>query len=137
AGTNPATQFIGTTDDQPFEVRANNTRVARIEPRNGVRLGPNVLLGYEGNSVIAGVGGATVGGGGLGLAFGYEFPNRATGHYGTVSGGLNNRAGDYDNDPVTGAYATVGGGRDNSAIADYATVSGGIANYASGIGATV
>ncbi len=31
AGTNPNSNFIGTTDDQPLELRANNQRVLRLE----------------------------------------------------------------------------------------------------------
>jgi hypothetical protein len=64
-------------------------------------------------------------------------PNQVTGHFGTVGGGWNNRAGDLDGDPATGLLATVGGGQTNAASGSGATVGGGAANAASGQSATV
>lgn len=32
SGTTPGTNFIGTTDNKPFEVRVNNGRALRIQP---------------------------------------------------------------------------------------------------------
>ena len=137
AGTNPATNFIGTTDNNAFELRVNNLRGLRIEPRatTGTSQGPNVLLGYEGNFVTPGVIGAVVNGGGVN---GAPTPNRVTGNFGTVAGGFNNLAGDLDGDPVTtGNVATIGGGYNNTASGGAGTIGGGQSNTASGLVATV
>lgn len=72
----------------------------------------NLIGGYSGNAVAAGVVGATIGGGGDAAG-----PNQVSGPYATVGGGWNNEA--------SGAWATVGGGRSNKARADYATIAGG------------
>src|SRR5947207_3606649 len=66
-GTNAATNFIGTTDAQAFELRVNNRRALRIEPypTNGtVLFSPNLIGGADANGVIAGVEGAVIAGGG-------------------------------------------------------------------------
>jgi hypothetical protein len=39
AGTNPATNFAGTTDAQPFAIRTNNTEKARVTPAGQLALG--------------------------------------------------------------------------------------------------
>jgi hypothetical protein len=124
AGTDPTSNFIGTTDNQPFELRVNNVRVARIEPPAAAPAydrGPNVVLGDGGNSVGAGVQGAFVAGGGVGR------PNQVTGNFAVVAGGSGN---------TTALYATVGGGQSNTA-GGYATVAGGVFNTASGDGTAV
>lgn len=145
---------------------------------------PNLIGGFlgtfsggawTGNRVTPGVAGATIGGGGFNgtiiIPLSGTFPgsnsNRVTDWFGTVAGGLNNRAGD-DNArvddakfaTVSGGYsniaiggystigggslntagwntATVGGGRYNTANGNYPTVGGGVDNTASGTGATV
>ncbi|MBK7199525.1 hypothetical protein [Candidatus Amarolinea dominans] len=117
AGTTPGSHFLGTTDNQPLEVRVNGSRALLIQS-NGSNYGPNLIGGYSGNSVSAGLVGATIGGGG---ASGYE--NSVTGNYGTVGGGWDNTAG------LEGA--TVGGGQANTAGGVYATLSGGFGNIAS------
>jgi hypothetical protein len=135
AGTNPAENFIGTTDNQAFELRVNGLRALRIEPLSaGGYAGPNVLAGYEGNLLTSGVQGAVVAGGGL--VSGGPAPNRVTDHFGTVGGGATNVAGDLDGNPNTGVFATVGGGFSNSATV-YATVGGGTYNEATGAYATI
>ena len=72
-GTTPGTNFIGTIDNKAFEIHVyddNATadegtgRVARFEPKTGVQSGPNVILGYDGNSIDATVSGGTIAGGG-------------------------------------------------------------------------
>jgi hypothetical protein len=53
AGTNPTTDFIGTTDNQPFVVRTNNVesfRVAtsgNVEVKTGFRLGLSLTFGQN------------------------------------------------------------------------------------------
>ncbi len=48
AGTTPGTNFIGTTDDVPFEVRVNGLRALQISPSVGA---PNILFGAANNSL--------------------------------------------------------------------------------------
>jgi hypothetical protein len=86
----------------------------------------NLIGGYRGNEVTAGVVGATISGGGGGLD---GVPNRVTADYATVGGGLANYA--------SGDYATVGGGAGNRANAILAAVSGGSNNEANSNSATV
>ncbi len=85
---------------------------------------PNVIGGYSGNSVTAGVYGATIGGGGASGVI-----NSVTDNYGTVGGGGGNTAGD--------SYATVGGGWNNNASDEGATIAGGSGNASSGPYSTV
>jgi hypothetical protein len=135
AGTNPGTNFLGTTDNQALEVRVNNARALRIVPDD---ISPNLIGGHSGNGITAGVRGATIGGGGY-----YADPNEVVGSYGTVGGGFNNTSdlgatvggGGYGT--ASGLYSTVGGGYVNRAGGGYATVGGGIYHIADGEQATI
>ena len=127
-GTDPATHFLGTADDQALEFRVNNAQALRLEPGDS----PNIIAGYGGNRVTAGAEGATVAGGGGLLA-----TNRVTDSGGTVGGGANNQAGDNAGTTADAPYATVGGGHQNTASNAAATVAGGEGNDASAGGATV
>ncbi len=52
AGTNPATNFIGTTDNIPFLIKANGQEAVRILPNSNVGIGtatPNAKLDINGN----------------------------------------------------------------------------------------
>jgi trimeric autotransporter adhesin len=129
AGTNPAANFLGTTDNQPLELRVNNTRVMRYEPNV---TSPNIIGGYSGNSITAGVVGGTIGGGGLASS-----TNIVTDDYGTVAGGRDNQAGDGAGTTADRLYSTVGGGFSNTASGQTATIAGGSANNASGQQATI
>jgi hypothetical protein len=129
AGTNPATNFLGTTDNQALELRVNNARALRLEPDAA---SPNLVGGYNGNNATAGVVGAAIGGGG---ASGQV--NRVTDNYGTVGGGGNNQAGNANADPTDATYASVGGGESNTASGEHATVGGGSLNIASQGHATI
>lgn len=91
---------------------------------------PNLIGGYAGNVMGAGVTGGTINGGGYG-----GFPNRIYDHYNTVGGGAGNVAG--ADDGITQDSATVSGGRGNSASATYSTIGGGQFNNASAINATI
>jgi hypothetical protein len=129
AGTTAGTNFLGTTDNQALEVKANSARVMRYEPS---ATSPNLLGGYHGNTISAQVVGGTIGGGG------YEANvNSVTDHYGTVGGGAKNRAGDGVGEVSDAEYATVGGGEGNLATDDHATVAGGKTNTASSTHTTV
>jgi hypothetical protein len=123
AGTTPATNFVGTTDDQPLEFRVNNLRAFRIEPN---ATSPNLIGGFNGNAVTAGVLGAVISGGGSLAAL----PNIVTDDYGFVGGGSNNQAGDAAGSTIDRRWAAVAGGLDNIASGEAATVIGGAANEA-------
>ena len=123
AGTDPTTNFIGTTDNKAFVVRVNNRRGLRLESvSDGVFSSVNVLAGNTNNTIDAGAIGATIAGGGNN-ATPFSFPNLVHGDYGTVGGGVSNDATNR---------ATVGGGDGNSASGIYSTVPGGQANIAAG-----
>jgi hypothetical protein len=89
---------------------------------------PNLVGGWSGNSVMAGVVGATISGGGTTSGF----LNRVTDHYGTVGGGQRNQAGNDNGTLGDARLSTVGGGTSNVASNDSATVGGGWYNTASG-----
>jgi hypothetical protein len=127
ASTSSETDFLGTIDDQPLEIRVNDTRALRIEPVGASgETTVNLIAGSSGNTVSDGVVGATIGGGGT-----VDDPHEITGEFGTVGGGLANSA---------DSYATVGGGESNMAADFYSTVGGGENNLAQSVetgGATV
>ena len=121
AGTNPTTDWLGTSDSQPLDLRVNGARVLHLE--SGVS-SPNLIGGSSANSVSPGVSGATIGGGGFS---GLE--NRASASLGTVAGGADNTAGAF--------LAVVSGGLSNTASGNYAGVTSGSGNTASGTAAFV
>ncbi|HNS38389.1 MAG TPA: tail fiber domain-containing protein [Anaerolineaceae bacterium] len=134
--TDPAVNFIGTRDNQPLIFRVNNLQALRIEPND---TSPNLIGGYLGNSVAAGVVGATIGGGGFS-----GYPNQVTGVFGIVGGGFDNTAsgdgstvGGGNQNTAHGFRSIVGGGFGNTTDGDYATAGGGNANIASGWSSTV
>lgn len=136
AGTVPGTHFVGTADNQPLELRANNARVLRLEPNAS---SPNIVGGHPGNFVASGAVGAVIAGGGL-----TGNTNRVGGSYSTVSGGYNNAAtlgsatvAGGDNNLAGQDRATVGGGFNNRAVGLLSTVAGGDGNVASGSYSTV
>jgi len=129
AGTTTS-NFLGTTDDQPLELRVNNLRGFRLEPNPS---SPNVIGGYLGNKVSVNMVGATISGGGVEAAV-----NWVTDDYATIGGGAGNLAG---RNPARGAspapYATIGGGQNNLALGLQSTVAGGADNEASGNNAAI
>jgi len=136
-GTNPATNYLGTSNNTAFELRVNATRVLRLEIASGTfGSAPNLIGGYSANWITNGVLGATLFGGGNDSFLG-SLPNRVTDIYGTVSGGYSNQAGDNASTVVNAAFATVGGGDGNTASGSYATIGGGDRNTASGENTTV
>ena len=147
-GSDPISNFLGTIDAQPFELRTGNARSLRVEPSSIVFGTPalpvtsNTIGGSRANLVDAGVRGATIAGGGLPSGdsdpdFAAEAPNRVSDHYGTVSGGYGNRAGDAALGTSDNSFATVGGGALNVASGFRSTISGGGSNIADGTDSTV
>jgi hypothetical protein len=100
AGTTPGTQFLGTTDNQPLEIKVNNGRAIRLEPTTG--LAPNIIEGAAANSVGANTEGANIGGG-------YTNQILSNADYATIGGGSNNTI------LANGFAGTIPGGRNNTA----------------------
>jgi hypothetical protein len=136
--------WILSDGNQALEFYVNDARALRLEPH----FSPNVIGGYYGNYVTAGVYGATIAGGG------YSGPNisRVTDLWGTIGGGLQNQAGDNAgsvddhqcatvsggfNNVASGESTTIGGGSSNVASMSYGAIGGGQFNVASGWAATV
>ena len=145
AGTNPSGNYLGTSDNQAFEIRVNGLRALRIIPAASA----NLVGGYSGNSVTTGVAGATISGGGSSSDFS---TNYVTDSWGTVGGGAGNTAGNSTGTLVDASFATVsggnlnaasglaanvGGGWGNNVSGSWATIGGGIVNYATGESATI
>jgi hypothetical protein len=143
-GTDPTTNYIGTSDNQPLEIRVNALRVFRFEPN---ATSPNLLGGHPANWVTSGVYGATISGGGH-----LAWPNSITDMFGTIGGGSNNQAGNNSGNFVDAQFATVsggtfnvasglssfiGGGDTNHASGTYSTIAGGWSNQATGASSTV
>jgi len=135
AGTTPGAHFLGTSDNQPLELRVNGQRGLRLEPTqtNGA---VNVIAASPANHVAPGVVGSVIGGGGTLDWFGVPGTNQVAANYATIGGGVEN---DIGRDSW---YATIGGGDKNtiSTNASAATIAGGDRNviwanaYASAIG---
>jgi hypothetical protein len=125
AGTTPGTNFLGTTDNQAFQIHVDNAnatptngrgRVMRFEPN---ATSANIIGGFSGNTVAAGVNTATIAGGGSSGA-----TNAISSNTSTIGGGSGNTVG------ASSINATIAGGRSNSvgASAGNGTVSGGLGN---------
>lgn len=134
--TDPATNYIGTLDNAALVFKVNGVQALRLEPNSS---GANVIGGYSGNSVGAGVNSATVSGGGYNSS-----PNSVTSNFGTVGGGYGNSvshiagtvAGGTGN-TASGLQNTIGGGSGNTSGNTLSTIAGGYTNTANGIYATV
>ena len=139
AGTNPSTNFVGTSDNTPLELRVNNQRALRLERATATGFsttyaGVNAVGGDPGNTLAAGVAVATIGGGGGTLSGSFPTvakPNLVTDIGGTVAGGWNNQAGNGAGSLEDQSFATVGGGEHNTASGRWSVVAGGLDNTAS------
>ncbi len=123
-------QTISSSD--AIEFLPGGNRVLRLDPEapSGFSSGltsSNVIGGWSGNSVLSGVVGATIAGGG-GVDTIADRYNEVRADLGTVGGGAGNR--------VWGLRGTVGGGWGNSAVAEGSTVGGGAVNWANALYAT-
>jgi trimeric autotransporter adhesin len=145
SGSNPSTNFLGTTDAQPLVLRTQSTRSLRLEPSSVLQSGnpitANVIAGSAVNSTLQGVRGATISGGGANPTGDPDFntvaSNFVSDHYGAIGGGFSNVAGDQLGSNADAAYATVSGGRNSTAASLGSTVSGGAENLALGSHAAV
>jgi hypothetical protein len=132
----PFADGVITTNTATLELRVLGQGAMRLEAGGtdaALGSGPNLVGGFSGNTLIPGVIGATIGGGGASslVACGGGGPcrNQVTATFGTVGGGGANTA--------SGDGATVAGGQTNTASGPFATVGGGLSNTASGPAATV
>jgi len=165
AGTNPANDFLGTTDAQPLSIRVGNQETFRFNPPGGdppawsIQRGGGNQRGLHAvdlqsarsaNTQVASGDHSVIGGGENNTASGQHATvgggqqNTAGGQHATVGGGQNNNAsqqyatvGGGQNNNASQQYATVGGGQNNNASQLYATVGGGQQNNANGNRATV
>lgn len=142
SGSNPATNFLGTTDAQPLVIKTANVQSLRIEPSSvlsgGNPITANVIAGSSANNVTAGVRGATIAGGGVPADtvdpdFNGESPNRVVDHYGSVGGGYANTAGGGTLAATDRPFATVAGGLFNTAAGGYSGIASGKLNEATGL----
>jgi len=92
-------------DNQALELRVNNARALRIVPTTDT---PNLIGGYGGNDVGAGLVGGTIGGGGT--VQGVQ-PNLIVnnGQYGTIAGGYHNTVSNYGGAILGGSVHLAGG----------------------------
>jgi hypothetical protein len=137
AGTTPGVNFVGTTDNQPLELKTYSTRALRLEPGiYGSWYIPNVIGGSPGNFVGAGAVGNFIGGG---SSWAENTTNYITGaNHAVIGGGWDNHitngyegviAGGYYN-TLAGYHGAIGGGSSNLVTGDDATVPGGAYNAA-------
>jgi len=135
AGTNPAVNFLGTTDNQPLVIRVNNQETFRFNPPGtsapawSIQRGGGNQRGLHAVDLQSSRSGVTQVASGDHSVIGGGRANTASGFRATVGGGFLNTA--------SGDDATVGGGSFNTASGGGATVSGGSSNNASGLAATV
>jgi hypothetical protein len=129
-GTDPQTQFLGTTDNTQLVFRVNNDVAMRYIPHPTA---PSVLGGDLANIIAPGAGGAVVGGGGApGL------PNQVLNDHSVVGGGLGNSVSGREsfigggwgntNDDVNSHCAVIGGGSNNLVAVDFGFIGGGADN---------
>lgn len=148
SSTNPSNNFLGTTDNVALEIRVNNARAFRFDPRTA---SPNITGGHSSNSISTNQDGNVIAGGGasgasnqIGSGVNYGFIGGGSNNqihsnsvYGVVTGGYNNRlTSTADRSTIVGGeghqidntqFSFVGGGYNNrmSSDADYSTIVGG------------
>jgi trimeric autotransporter adhesin len=131
AGTQAPTNFLGTTDFQAVEIRANGKRAMRFEPTS-ISNAPNVIGGSSFNSISTAFG-STIGGGAINTIL----SGFGTGtYYAFIGGGYSNQvAGDANSTAIGGGKynvmgendiaSVIGGGLDNTIVQDYQSFIGG------------
>ncbi len=132
-----------------LELRSGGTtgwRVgSEIGDSNDAYFGRNIIGGYALNTVVDGVVGATIsGGGGQETSAGFDSINEVRANFGTVGGGWGNVAGAFQStvgggsgNQALGENSTIGGGSSNATTNANSTIGGGSSNTAEGPGATV
>lgn len=116
AGTTGGVNFVGTTDNQPMELRVNNTRALRLEYGSGI---PNLIVNPYFNSMNTY--GSTIAGG-------YNNQIQSGAYYSLIGGGYNNQV------QTNCYYCVIAGGIANqiqgsaSYSAHYGAIGGGYGN---------
>ena len=132
-GNPPDPEITASLASAPYALGLRGIRVETST--NGLVDAHNIVGGWHGNVIGAGVGGATIGGGGLQPGG----PNAVSADFGTIGGGYANTvtgpesviAGGRFNTVET-AYNTIGGGASNVVSNDYGTIGGGESNVVKG-----
>ena len=127
SGTVPGANFVGTSDNQPLELRVNGQRALRLEPViNGSNFSNdvNVIGGSSVNFVAPGISGATISGGGAGSYFGAHVTNSTASDFTAIGGGAGITI------QTNAFYSTIGGGHLNTiqSQAVESTIAGGANN---------
>jgi hypothetical protein len=122
-GTTAGVNFIGTTDNQPLEMKVGGQRALRLEPNASGA--PNLIGGGIYNQVDPGIVGVTIGGGGAASYTGSPSTNWASSDFTTISGGMNNIV------QSNSAFSSIGGGNNNviQASSGFASIGGGVNNF--------
>ncbi len=149
ASTTAGTNFIGTTDDQPFEIHVfqsdnknkGSMRVMLYEPKDS---SVNITGGYQYNSINLFNRGSVIAGGGEDQAV-----NFINADFSFIGGGINNRISGGEGiirnsviiggigNIVTASYGAIVGGGGNNVYNNYAFIGGGLGNFATGSGSFV
>lgn len=132
-GTTAGPNYLGTTDNQPLELKVSGARVLRLEPTAGGAGWPNVIAGAPDNQAI-GAYGANIGGGAANTnsagvaAIGGGWRNFVGpgGGGSVIAGGEENRV--VPPDFLTRSWSVVGGGWKNT-NSGMATIAGGTMNF--------
>ena len=130
AGTNPNSNFLGTTDNVTLTLRVSNTVAYRIVPTvdGNSNFAPNIIGGAMSNTVALAAYGATIAGGAS---------NTISTSFSFIGGGYSNTIRLNPDHRYFSDYAVIGGGSNNTTNNTYATVSGGALNMASGVASVV
>ena len=123
-----ANHSLGTTDNQPLDLLADNSRGLRLQYTSHPLTAPlyydesvNVVGGYAGNTISTNVVGGVIAGGGFGTVL-TTSGNTVSGDFGTVSGGYLNTAG--TNAVVPGGIGNTASGLTSFAAGQNNTASG-------------
>lgn len=132
AGTIASDHFLGTTDNQPLELRVGGRRALwLLSAGDSVTDGDsmpdgavNLIAGSSQNRIFGAVVGVTISGGGASNYNGSSQANAVASDYGTIGGGLGNYVG------ASGIASTIAGGKGNAVgqYASYSAIGGGVNN---------
>ena len=144
---NSADSFTITTGGPERALELGVSEEVEVEEQDGdevdmLQVGANVVFGYPGNEVRDDAIGAVISGGGQESSEDIEFyedrENVVYADYGTVGGGVGNRAGEEaDEDDFGPSFSTVGGGQRNEASGHMSTIGGGNHNTAASPQSTI
>ncbi len=138
--TNPANDYVGTSDNQVLEIRVNGAnnrfsnagdgRVMLYDPKAN---SANIIGGFSQNIANNNAEGVTISGGGRNPNI-----NRAFDNYGTIGGGVGNTTGTSSNgQDGQDEFQVIGGGEGNTAPGPHTAIIGGQGNVAGGSFSTI